>query len=54
MFPARGEYAAAGGPDGACRTARRTGAAVGGAAEDDAVYGLYFVPVVVLSGDGIA
>ena len=54
MFPARGEYAAAGRPDGACRTARRTGTAVGGAAEDDAFYGLYFVSAAVLSGDGVA
>ena len=54
MFPACGKYAAAGGPDGTRWTARRTGTAVGGAAEDDAVYGLYLVPVAVLSGDGIA
>ena len=54
MLPACGEYAAAGRPDGARRTARRTGTAVGGAAEDDAFYGLYFVPDAVLSGDGVA
>ena len=54
MLPARGEYAAAGGPDGARGAARRTGKAVGGAAEDYAFYGLHFVPVAVLFGDGVA
>ena len=54
MLPACGDYVATSGPDGACGTARRTGATVGSAAEDDAVYSLYLLPAVILSGAGVA